>query len=700
MEIKMSINYHVIDLETSGEHSFGRFCNPLDARNAITSIAIFDSQTQDIKTAYNKDSIPRTAKLPLLHKLLVGQNIKFDLLYLWTNPSLIDWLHSGGIIWDTMLAEYLLTAQQTGENDLDSLALKYGGTLKDSYISDCFKAGLKSNEIDKDRLLEYNLQDVKNTDLIFKAQYREAKRRGILPLMRTYMDHLLAITEMEFNGMYVNREIADVKQLELEDHRAAVELKMLGYFNSIYQHNNFWPAAHLFDYNSAQQVSLLLFGGDYYNVEDVPTGAIYKTGAHKGEVKTKKEKIKYRIPGLYNPQKLWETKKAGVFSVKDDVLQTLAREKANDDSLTGQNDFLQLLREYRSLNKLLTTYYYQEILDKDGAVKKVSGILSKIHPSTGTLHSSFNCAVTETGRLSSSAPNGQNLPAEILDMFTSRWGEEGEIVEIDMSQLEIVVQAYLTQSDPMIEAIKAGVDFHRMRLGYALNKSYEDVINVPGYEKKRKEIAKPISFQKAYGAMPETVHIRTGIPLETVKRVFEAEDRAYPEIPAFYKQIVEEVKYTRTMADELADIRVKNGENFTIETERAASGYYQTFTGKRYQFQEKVMQTQRGLFRYFHMPDIQNYPVQGTAADIVSLLVGTVFKDCVLRHRDDCKMIQEVHDSLILDVKKEKKELIINEVYSIMNSGAELLKKRFGVVWNVPLKADIKSGSSWAKCKE
>ncbi len=231
--------------------------------------------------------------------------------------------------------------------------------------------------------------------------------------------------------------------------------------------------------------------------------------------------------------------------------------------------------------------------------------------------------------------------------------------------------------------------------------SYEDVIDVPEYSKKRKEIAKPISFQKAYGASPQFVSDTTGIPLETVEKVFNKEDEEYPEIKTFYNSIASILSNNRKITNDLQPIRNKEtGVGYFLEGERQGYGIYTSMTKKKYVFKERAVKTKRGdVWRYWYMPEVQNYPVQGLAADIVSMQVGELFK-YLLTNRDKCVLINEVHDSVIIDCKKEYKDLIVSKVGAIMSSVGENLEKYFGLKFNVPIKVDVKTGKSWLNCKE
>ena len=685
------ISYLVLDLETSGEHSFGKFCNPLDPRNTVTSIAL-KTANKSVVTRYSETGLPRN--MPIKFKdygLLVGQNIKFDLLYLWENQHLQEWIASGGRVWDTMLAEYILEGQQLGHKSLDDLSKKYGGTLKDDTVGKMFKAGLKANEIDKDVLLEYNKADVENTEIVFLAQLRRAKIEGKVNIIQTYMRHLFAVTEMEYNGLHIDQNIARTRQKELEAECAIWHTKFYDDLKKIRDVS--------IDIDSPTQISALLFGGERTIVVREETGEIYKTGGKKGERKSKLVKKKEQIVGLgYIPAEDWRGKKASVFSVNEEVLSSLIKK---GEPQRGCKEVISSLLKYREYFKLLSTYYYKEQVKADGTIAKVSGILPKLMPLTSTLHSEFRMTLTETGRLSSTAPNVQNLPAIILDMFTSRYGDDGCIIEADFSQLVVVIQAYLAQSTKMISDIERNVDFHRLRLGYALGMSYKDVVNVEDYDYKRKTIAKPISFQKAYGAMPKTVSERAGIDLEIVEKVFAAEDKAYPEIAAFYSDIMESLKYNRVILDKPINIKNKASHSyFTRFGENDAYGKYVGILGKHYVFKERAVLTKRGdVFRWFNQPDIQNYPVQGTAADLVALQVSELFLE-LIKHRDKCLLINEIHDSVIIDCKKEHKDFIISLVSDILPNVSKTFKKYFDLQFNVPIKIDIKCGDSWLKCKE
>ena len=639
--------YCVLDLETSGEKTYKRFCNPLDARHSVT-LAAYKMQGESASCIYNE----RDFKLGLDRDLifledrskrisfLVGQNFKFDMLWFWGESKFQKWIKEGGKIWDTLTVEYLLTGQSSTKKDLDTLAKKYGGTVKDDRVKVMFENGLKSNEIDPSMLIPYALEDVNNTEIVLKKQAKQARQLGMMPLIRCYMDHYLAVTEMEYNGLYIDKELLEKKQKKLEGEigQLTSELK------KIVGDPEFNPA-------SPQQVSKYLFG----------------------DIRSVAEKV-------------------------------LKEYKTNQEFIT------QLL-ELRKKRKVLGTYLYTEevyLRDnkergiKKGDLKRVTG-LKPLIMSDGCVHTEYRTAFTRTGRLSSGEPNVQNLPPEVRDLVCSRWGLEGCIVCFDYSQLEVIVQAYLTQAPNFIRDICEGVDFHCKRLAYAEGIKYEEAVNYcktdSEWQQKRKR-AKIISFQKAYGARPEKIAKESKLPLAKVQQVFQREDEEYPEISLFYKLVLESVERSRKPTKDLIRIRDKKANKMIkLEGEYAAIGTYQSLNGKLYSFEEKAVLTKRGtVFRWWNMPDIQDYPVQGMAADIVATQVGKVFRFLV-HHRDKVLMINEVHDELVLDVKKEYLDWTIKNVKSILEDVKTSFKENWGLEFNVPIKVEVGYGLTWKDAK-
>lgn len=148
---------------------------------------------------------------------------------------------------------------------------------------------------------------------------------------------------------------------------------------------------------SAQQLSLVLFGGIIKKEQDIPIinelgqQILFKTGSKRGKVKTKKQKIDIKIKGMgVKPLREWETKKNGIYQTNDKILKLLSKKENTDAGMLAK-----IMLEIRELEKMVGTYY--------------EGFENKIHKD-GLLHGNINHVSTDTGRTSSNKPNIQNIP--------------------------------------------------------------------------------------------------------------------------------------------------------------------------------------------------------------------------------------------------------------------------------------------------
>jgi DNA polymerase I-like protein with 3'-5' exonuclease and polymerase domains len=325
--------------------------------------------------------------------MIVGQNIKFDLHYLMKEINSFRKNLHDYVIWDTALAEYILTGQQSKFMHLNDLAAKYGGTLKDENIKEYWEAGVSTEDIPEEEILPYLQNDVWNTEKVFLAQWEKAKSLGMIPLLTTQMSALLATTEMEFNGMYFDIRMAHELAEDVSDELKDVTQYLV----------DAMAEAGIEDPNpsSNEQISCYIFGGfQKYEqvrkiVDEEGNYVRFKSGAKKGEVKTKKfvdfKPIDAKITST--PQKDWETQKADVFKTGDEIIRKLLSVpnlKTPDAHL-----FLRQLLKYRELTKDLNTYYI--------------GYSKLFWPHDQCIHGKLQHNATNTGRLSSSQPNLQNL---------------------------------------------------------------------------------------------------------------------------------------------------------------------------------------------------------------------------------------------------------------------------------------------------
>ena len=392
--------------------------------------------------------------------LLVGHNIKFDLLWYWRHPRLEEFLIRGGRIWDTAYAEYLLSGQFYHlaqlphlTPSLGNIAKRRGLTHKLDVVAAMWDQGIRTEDINEDVLMEYLAGDCKTTMELVKVQMAQAERQRQMHMIHGRMEGLLATTEMEFNGLLIDLDEAARQQTELEDQIEELREQLSVHVPAL-------PAEAEFNWNSSAHLSALLFGGKIKYRAKAPildkdgNPTYYQTkvkkelwkdgkplrylgGKNKGKIKTKmftvpdiergpKERYEdfyVELPRMTQPHHAWKAEKEGQWSTASKVLEVLEK---RDIALV--NDLLALRRAEKDLG----TYYRREYKGK------MTGMLTMVNHE-GYLHHNLNHTMTLTGRLSSSKPNLQNLPgkdkSKVRKTFISRFGKDGRVAEIDYSQL-------------------------------------------------------------------------------------------------------------------------------------------------------------------------------------------------------------------------------------------------------------------------
>ena len=367
-----------IDLETTvrntGEDGVGSFAaSPFYEKNCIVLAGI---------KPLHKDAVVGEGigilELFKDYSFLIGQNIKFDLHYLFRYvPGFHEVFHEIQI-WDTMIAEYLLTGQDSKFTNLDTLAEKYGGTVKPDAIKEYWDAGVQTEDIPREELASYLHGDLNNTEIVYLGQLKEARRLDMMSLFKTQMRMVQVCADMEYEGVVFDRR----GSLEAYDEQAIVRDQLVKELTQVMSAHD----SALDNPGSNKQVAIWLFGGSIKDTIDVSvlnedgTEYRYKSGKRKGQVKTKKQHIFREITGIHKPDPSWTN--ATGYSVDNTILKKLKNA-----------DTKKLLR-LRELDKDLDTYY--------------RGLAELTH-ADGRIHGSLNNCSTNTGRLSSSKPNLQNI---------------------------------------------------------------------------------------------------------------------------------------------------------------------------------------------------------------------------------------------------------------------------------------------------
>lgn len=347
-----------------------------------------DSKETSLKTITFDDK-------DLLPTLIVGHNVKFDLLYLLKQSPKWRKEFYKHKIWDTQHVEYLLSGQVDKFISLDSLSERQGLPLKDSAIKDMWDGGMETEDIPTEKLVEYCQQDVSNTHAIFLDQVKRVTALGMEKLVLSQMQALQALVEMEYNGIvysgtklnhYADDLIRTTKLLEDELHNIGSEVGI--------------P-----DFNPASRVdlNLLFFGGEKAVVDKVIDGE-YKTGKRKGQLKYKNAVRIVRVDGVISkyypgwPSHDLKRGKDGLRNIDEDALAELSKR------YPGITQVITTILRLRAVTKEYKTYVI-------GYSKYGWPHISNLN----IIHPNFNTTSTSTGRLSSSNPNMQNTSNVDMD---------------------------------------------------------------------------------------------------------------------------------------------------------------------------------------------------------------------------------------------------------------------------------------------
>jgi len=643
----MTIPYFVaIDVETTlnGNEEVG-LAHPMHPDNFVVAFGMCYTDKKPF-TAYDADVFTgRICELPP-GAVICGHNLAFDLMYLYkTNEVLRDELQ-GRLIWDTQLAEYILSAQQTKWSSLDELSLQYGLPIKDDKIKKYFEKGLGSDKIPSAELIPYLEQDVTNTAKIAEYQYKRAIEAGQLTLIKTQMEALHATTEMQFNGLHIDRERLDEYTVEVVNNYVEVKLDL-----------EEMSKGHLEDINSPKQWSQFFFGGTK-KVKVKEEVGVYKNGNTKYKMMEKTLKIEPFIRYVPDPEKV--SAKTGQVSVDDAVLNDMLKHTFDAKAIAIINGLL----KYRELSKQLSTYV-------QGLSKHIIGDF---------IHGKLNHTATVTGRLSSTNPNLQNISNNpIKQIFTSRF-RNGRIVEVDFNQLEVVALAHVTRDLQLIRDISSGKDIH--------SELYKDMFGRYPTKEERKPF-KARTFQLIYGAGAKAISKQAGCSFDEAKKFVDVFYTRYGSVAAWHQGFAETVE--KLSKYELDD------DGFR---EKVKTYIHHTETGRKFCFKEYYSDSTWSSRTYNFSPtELKNYPIQGLATgDIVPMMLGIIFRQ--LKDRDDVKMVNTIHDSLMFDVELDAVPSFIEEITEILKDTHKYFEKIFKKPLALKLNAGASVGINWFDMEE
>ena len=319
------------------------------------------------------------------------------------------------------------------------------------------------------------------------------------------------------------------------------------------------------------------------------------------------------------------------FCTDEEYLQTFARKFRIAD----------LILEYRGVKKLLSTY--------------VEALPSLVNMRTGRIHTSFNQAVTATGRLSSANPNLQNIPVReeqgrrIREAFIPSDAEH-VLLSADYSQVELRLMAHLSGDESLIEAFRHGDDIHQATAARLFNKRPEDVTP----EERRR--AKTANFGIIYGISAFGLAQRLEIPRPEARALIEGYFATYPKVKEYMDNAAESAR---------------------------TKGYVETIFGRRRYLRD--ISSRNAIARGYAERNAINAPIQGSAADIMKIAMSSVAGEFARRGLKS-KVILQVHDELVVDTLRTELEQVKEIVRSAMEGAARL---------SVPLTTECGVGENW-----
>ncbi len=504
-----------------------------------------------------------------------------------------------GVIFDTMLASYILNPEAS--HKLSDLSYRYLGIHAQDY-EDLVPKGKNIGDVSIAAVANYCGMDVYGTFNLVPKLRSELKELPKLDKLLIEIEQPLepVLAEMEATGVRIDRHYLEEFSKTLKEDLDRIELEA------------YEAAGEKFSLGSPKQLSELLFG---------------KLGLDK--------KKSRKIATGYST------------------------DAATLEKLQGDHPVVDAIVEYRTLNKLKSTY--------------VDALPTLINPKTDRVHTDFNQAVTSTGRLSSSNPNLQNIPIRTAFSRQIRKAfipQEGWLmVAADYSQIELRILAHLSQEPVLLETYRNNEDVHSLTARLLMEK--DDISS------EERRLGKIINFGVIYGMGAQRFAREAGVPSAQARTFIDRFNSRYPRVFEYLQQ---------------------------MQREAIANGYVETIEGRRryFNFRTESVQKLRGTspdqiqldklklrdqFEAGALRAAANAPIQGSSADIIKIAMSQLHE--VLRAYP-ARLLLQVHDELVFEVEPGVWEELQPKIKRVMETAVSL---------SVPLMVDIRAGNNWMETK-
>ncbi len=673
----------VLDVENSSTvRNSKKHMDPFEISNHLVQVGMVNADNHDELHIVNidhdeaKDKSGAGRKLVQdildITTLLIMHNAQHDLMWLWESGFKYD-----GLIYDTMLAEYVLDRGQRTALSLGACAERRNLEVqKDDTLKRYFKEGYNTNEIPLDELSFYLRCDILSTSWLFhsiEADYAKPESESLAVIRDTTFATCKTLTRMHMSGIKVDlqelervRELFESERAELED-RLQKKVRQIMGDTPVSLTSNEQMSQVIFSrrmVNKKEWVDLFEFTStvdEYKDAVKANSKPVYRTKAFtcptcegQGKTyKTKKDGTRFAKPNKCKdcdtrgfqltetqqiaglrfsaPNKSWVS--ANGFSTSKENLEVLAA-TARNNNMSEAEDFLNDLKRLSAISSYLSSF--------------VEGI-ANFTKHDGFLHVALTQHITATGRFSGRNPNMQNMPRggtfPVKRVFVSRW-KGGKIMEADFAQLEFRTAAFLAQDEKAMEEIATGFDVH----------SYTAQVITDAGQKTSRQDAKAHTFAPLFGA--------TGYGRSKAEA-------------AYYKHFVEKYEGIAAWHKKLGDEAMRFMKITNV-------------SGRQYAFPD-VRRRDNGMPSHFTM--IKNYPVQGFATgDVVPVVLNRLHE--LLQPLHSC-VVNSVHDSMVVDVHPDEEREVLAIIDQLNTGINDLVEQTYNVTMNVPLLLEAKIGPNW-----
>ena len=617
--------------------------------------------------------------------LLVGHNIKFDLVWLWESGFTYN-----GRVYDTMIGEYMLLKGQKYSLSLhDSCIRRKVSQKKTEIIQDYLGRGVGFDRMPTEIVEEYGLADIVSTRELYEEQTKLFGNSMMNKHIKLMNGFLPILSQIERNGIKIDVEALqrvkeDYKKEKLELERTMHEImrEVMGdtpinfaspeqisqmIYSRKVKDKKHW--ASMFNIGLNEKGKPLprprMSVGAFVRSVKALTERVYKTTAihcntcsgkgsffkrkKNGQLWKKETKCRIckgkgyllkkhpQVAGLtMNPRDVRDVSANGFATDKSTMLRLLEDAKRKGNATAEK--FLKCSVRLNAVDVYLSSF--------------VGGIERNVKQNN-VLHPKYNQCVTRTTRLSSSDPNFQNQPRgntfPVRAVVVSRF-DGGKILQADYSQLEFRVAAQLSGDEVMKQDILDGSDVHKYTASIIFDKDEKDVT------KDERTMAKAHTFKPLYGGTHGT-----------------------PNEMAYYRDFMD--KYPRL---------AKWHED--LQAEAITEGSVTLYTGQQFAFPGTERLASGAAS---NAPAIKNYPVQGLAGGCIMPLALIRLQSAFSKKGIKSLIINTVHDSVVIDVYPGEEDIVSKLAHRAMSDVTSTFESYYDVKWDVPFGVDLEMGYNW-----